>query len=74
MVEIYFVGRADQWMSSNNIDTTNMNWPQLCNLTCKRFAAEGRVEIVDTFKSLQQNCPVSACKDPGVKPPILCVF
>lgn len=51
VAEIYFTGRADQWMSSNNIDTSNMNWNHFCNLICKRFAAEGRIGIADTFRS-----------------------
>lgn len=31
-----------------------MTWTHFCGLVCKRFAAKGRIDVADSFRSLQQ--------------------
>lgn len=54
MAEVYIIGRADQWISSLDIPTDNLSWPDFCTMVCQRFAIKSNVEITDTFRNLKQ--------------------
>uniref|UniRef100_A0A0E0MLK0 Retrotransposon gag domain-containing protein n=1 Tax=Oryza punctata TaxID=4537 RepID=A0A0E0MLK0_ORYPU len=63
VAEIYITGRADQWISSSDVPTERLNWPDFKSMICKRFAAKSNIEITDTFRNLKQYSSVDAYID-----------
>lgn len=63
IAEVYLSGRVDQWICSNEIDTGILTWQQFCILIKKRFAAETRYGITESFKGLIQEGTVEVYID-----------
>uniref|UniRef100_A0A0D9XY59 Uncharacterized protein n=1 Tax=Leersia perrieri TaxID=77586 RepID=A0A0D9XY59_9ORYZ len=51
--EVYIIGRVDQGISSYDIPTDSLTWPEFCSMTCKRFSVKSTVDVTDTFRNLK---------------------
>jgi hypothetical protein len=48
------VGKEDHWLRSTRINTTSLTWPEFAALINNRFAAETSLELIDSFRHMEQ--------------------
>lgn len=63
IAEVYLSGKADQWISSNEIDTGPLTWQQFRIMIKKRFAAKIRYDVTESFRGLNQEGTMEAYID-----------
>uniref|UniRef100_A0A0E0CJ50 Reverse transcriptase domain-containing protein n=1 Tax=Oryza meridionalis TaxID=40149 RepID=A0A0E0CJ50_9ORYZ len=63
LAEVYITCRADLWISSYDIPTDTLSWPDFCAMICQRFAVNSNIDITDTFRNLKQYSSVDAYID-----------
>jgi hypothetical protein len=61
--EVFLVGKADHWLCSTSINTNNLSWHEFSTLITSRFAAETSLELIDTFRHMEQSGSLSSYID-----------
>ena len=49
----YFIGRADNWIRSAQLENCAIPWKEFCRLLCDRFTDSSIYEILEKFHSVK---------------------
>jgi hypothetical protein len=63
LAEIFLTGRADHWLRSTGVNTSNLTWHEFANMMNNRVAAESRMELIDNFIHTEHTSSVNAYID-----------
>jgi hypothetical protein len=53
--EVFLMGKADHWLQSTSLNTSNMTWCEFAAHISTRFAAETSLELIDSFCHVNQS-------------------
>jgi hypothetical protein len=63
LAEIFLIGKADHWLRSTGINTTDLTWHEFAIMINNKFTAESSMEPTDSFIHTEQTSSVSTYID-----------
>jgi hypothetical protein len=62
-VEVFLTGKDDHWLRSSSINTNTLSRSEISALITNRFVAETSLELIDTFRHMEQSGSLSSYID-----------
>jgi hypothetical protein len=63
LAEVFLTGRVDHWLRSIGVNTDSLSWSDFASMINNRFVAETGLELIDSFKHIEQPSSVSCYID-----------